>query len=81
MAQFLATLDATDGSEAPPQLTARQREVLAQVARGLGDKEIARALGLSPRTVEMHVANALASFGERNRSEAVSRAHHWQLLG
>jgi DNA-binding NarL/FixJ family response regulator len=80
MTQFLAVLDAQAQAGAPPQLTARQREVLAQVARGASDKEIARALALSPRTVEMHVARALAALGARNRSEAVSRAHHWKLL-
>ncbi|WP_284618394.1 alpha/beta fold hydrolase [Aquabacterium humicola] len=82
MAAFLASLAAADaGAGTPaPQLTARQREVLLHVARGLGDKEIARALQLSPRTVEMHVARALAALGARNRSEAVSRAHHWKLL-
>jgi pimeloyl-ACP methyl ester carboxylesterase len=80
VAAFLAALAAADGGQPPPQLTERQREVLAQVARGLGDKEIARALQLSPRTVEMHVARALAALGARNRSEAVSRALHWKLL-
>jgi pimeloyl-ACP methyl ester carboxylesterase/DNA-binding CsgD family transcriptional regulator len=83
MSQFLAALEATDGAPAagPPKLTERQRDVLQHVARGLSDKEIARALALSPRTVEMHVARALAALGARNRSEAVSRAHQWKLLG
>lgn len=86
MMEFLAALEATDASAgdgvaaARPQLTERQREVLAHVARGLSDKEIARALELSPRTVEMHVARTLDALGARNRSEAVSRAHHWKLL-
>lgn len=82
MSQFLAALPREDGDapQALPQLTPRQREVLAQVARGRGDKEIARDLGLSPRTVEMHVARALAALGARNRSEAVSRAHVYRLL-
>jgi DNA-binding CsgD family transcriptional regulator len=57
-----------------------QREVLAQVARGLTDKEIAQRLSLSPRTVEMHVAGAIERLGCRNRSEAVSRAHAWKLI-
>jgi len=80
--QFLAALEATEGQPAgaAPQLTERQRDVLQQVARGLSDKEIARAMNLSPRTVEMHVARAIAALGARNRSEAVSRAHQWQLL-
>jgi len=80
MTQFLSTIEAGEQGGAPPELTLRQREVLAQVARGLSDKEIARLLALSPRTVEMHVARALAALGARNRSEAVSRAHHWKLL-
>jgi len=84
MADFLAALDAaeqrSEAGAAPPELTERQREVLVHVARGLSDKEIARTLQLSPRTVEMHVARALAALGARNRSEAVSRAHQWRLL-
>lgn len=54
-------------------LTARQAQVLAEVARGLTDKEVARALSLSPRTVEMHVARALAVLDCRSRTEAVRK--------
>lgn len=80
---FLATLDGDTVPAAAPSvvaLTPRQREVLALVARGHTDKEIARRLALSPRTVEMHVARAIAALGARNRSDAVSRAHQAQLL-
>jgi DNA-binding CsgD family transcriptional regulator len=76
--QFLAQLDAPTPPAAT--LTPRQRQVLAQVARGLTDKEIARDLALSPRTVEMHVARALATLGARNRSDAVSRALQARLI-
>ena len=62
------------------RLTPRQEEVLRLVARGHSDKEIAKALKLSPRTVEMHVAGAIERLGCRNRSEAVSRAHAWKLI-
>lgn len=80
MTRFLETLDAADGTGPPPSLTQRQRQVLGLVAGGLTDKEIGRQLALSPRTVEMHVARAIAALGARNRSDAVSRAHHWRLL-
>jgi DNA-binding NarL/FixJ family response regulator len=55
-------------------LTARQREILASISKGRTDKEIARALRLSPRTVEMHVAHVLAALDCRNRAEAVRKA-------
>jgi len=42
------------------QLSEREREVLGLIIEGLTNKEIARALGLSPRTVETHRANLFA---------------------
>ena len=54
-------------------LTAREREVLARLAEGLTDHEIAEALTLSPRTVEMHVSSILRKLGARNRAEAARR--------
>ena len=83
---FLDSLDggaeAAEGSAGrpAPQLTARQREVLAAVAQGHTDKQIGRLLELSPRTVEMHVARAIDALGARNRTDAVSRAHALKLL-
>ena len=67
-------------AEPAPSLTKRQTEVLMAVARGLGDKQIAKLLGLSPRTVEMHVAASLKSMGCSTRSEAVHRAGSAGLL-
>ncbi|HWP11111.1 MAG TPA: alpha/beta fold hydrolase [Ramlibacter sp.] len=61
-------------------LTARQHEVLKQVAAGLTDKQIARALSLSPRTVEMHVASAMKALDCATRAEAVHRAAEAGLL-
>lgn len=80
MRAFHAGLAHRETGAAPPTLTPRQREVLQRVAQGETDKEIGRFLGLSPRTVEMHVARALAALGVRSRAEAVRRALQSGLL-
>jgi DNA-binding CsgD family transcriptional regulator len=55
-------------------LTAREREVLDRVAHGLHAKEIGAALGISPRTVEVHKARIMAKLGARNVAELVRLA-------
>jgi RNA polymerase sigma factor (sigma-70 family) len=52
-------------------LTPREREVLEKAALGLHAKEIARALGISPRTVEVHKTRIMAKLGVRNVAELV----------
>jgi FixJ family two-component response regulator len=52
-------------------LTAREREVLDHAARGLHAKEIGRALGISPRTVEVHKSRIMSKLGVRNVAELV----------
>ena len=47
-------------------LTPRERLVLTQIVRGFSSKEIARALRISPRTVEFHRTNLLKKVGARN---------------
>ena len=63
-----------------PRLSRRQTQILGLVAKGLTDKQVARELGLSPRTVEMHVALALRALSCANRAEAVHRAGQEGLL-
>jgi FixJ family two-component response regulator len=53
------------------QLTPREREVLEQAALGLHAKEIARKLGISARTVEVHKTRVMAKLGVRNVAELV----------
>ena len=52
-------------------LTAREREVLELAAKGLHAKEIARQLGISARTVEVHKSHIMAKLGARNVAELV----------
>ncbi len=68
------------GEASSVALTPRQIEILREVARGQTDKQIARKLLLSPRTVEMHVANALLALACRTRAEAVRRATELKLI-
>lgn len=57
----------------PRSLTTRERDVVAGLARGATSKEIARRLGLSPRTVEDVRARLLRKFGVRNAAELLAR--------
>jgi ATP/maltotriose-dependent transcriptional regulator MalT len=61
-------------------LTRRELEVLRLVAAGGTNREIARDLYLSPRTVDMHVRNTLAKLGARSRTDATRRAADLGLL-
>ncbi len=55
----------------PIRLSVQQRRVLTLVGRGLTAKEIARQLGISPKTVEQHKARIFKQLGVRNQAEAV----------
>lgn len=61
-------------------LSDREREILACVARGLGDREIAEQLVLSPHTVHRHVANIRTKLGSPSRTAAVAEAARLGLL-
>lgn len=53
-------------------LTARQREVLALLARGSSNKDIALALGISDATVRVHVSSVMRALGVENRTQAAT---------
>jgi DNA-binding CsgD family transcriptional regulator/uncharacterized membrane protein YkvA (DUF1232 family) len=55
-------------------VTARETEVLALLAQGLPNREIAERLYLSPRTVERHISNLTVKAGVRSRSELIAFA-------
>jgi two-component system, NarL family, nitrate/nitrite response regulator NarL len=74
----LLAVEGANGPEAlipaPPaetrDLTGREREVLGCLAEGMSNKQIARALGISVRTVTVHVSNLLRKTGAASRTEA-----------
>jgi pimeloyl-ACP methyl ester carboxylesterase len=68
------------GEPAAALLSAREREVLALVANGLSDQEIAEQLVLSPHTVHRHVANIRNKLGRGSRTAAVAEAARLGLL-
>ena len=51
-------------------LTSREREVLAEIAKGRSNREIARALTVSEKTVKAHVSSVLAKLGVQDRTQA-----------
>lgn len=64
----------------PEPLTAREREVLGHMAAGRPNKEIARELTISERTVKFHVSQILKKLEATNRTEAVRRARERGLI-
>jgi DNA-binding NarL/FixJ family response regulator len=69
--------------EAAPRgegLTSREREVLALLAEGLGNKAIAARLGISEHTAKFHVNAILGKLGVESRAEAIVRAARLGLV-
>jgi DNA-binding NarL/FixJ family response regulator len=62
------------------RLTAREREVLAEIGRGRSNREIARTLTLSEKTVKTHVSAVLAKLGVPDRTQAALYAVRTGLL-
>ena len=72
MAEAVAA-DVARPRELPP-LTPRERSVLLALVGGRSNKEIARDMGISHRTVEVHRASLMTRLGARNLAEAVRMA-------
>lgn len=70
-----ALINTTTGSPAPGHdLTGREREILAMMAQGLKNPDIAERLVVSRSTVKFHVSNILRKLGANTRTEAVALA-------
>ena len=65
-----ALLESRRSRAAGPQLTDREREVLRLVAEGLANKQIARRLGISERTVKAHLTSVFQRLGVTDRTQA-----------
>ena len=69
-----------DGPAAPFGLTGRELEVLRLVAAGLGNREIAAELFISPKTASVHVSKILGKLGVASRGEAAATAHRLHIF-
>jgi DNA-binding CsgD family transcriptional regulator len=61
-------------------LTGQEMRVLAELASGRANKEIARTLGLSPNTVKTHLAHLFGKLEAGTRTEAVARARDLGII-
>jgi len=67
----MTSSDTRQTGERTSPLTGRETEVLRLAARGYSNREIARELGLSPRTIQAHMANIFGKMEVASRTEAV----------
>jgi DNA-binding NarL/FixJ family response regulator len=73
------SLDGENGQA--EELTAREREILAAVARGLSNKAISQELWVTEQTVKFHLTNVYRKLGVPSRTAAVRYAHEHGLVG
>jgi DNA-binding CsgD family transcriptional regulator len=63
-----------DETDAASPLTQRQAEVVSLLAAGKSTREVARVLGVAPRTVQVHVGMIMKKLGVANRLQVVALA-------
>ncbi|MFF0742015.1 response regulator [Streptomyces sp. NPDC004111] len=80
IAEFTSRPAAPAPSDRLEVLTARERETLLHLAKGLSNAEIAAALTVSEHTVKTHVGNVLSKLGLRDRIQAVICAYESGLV-
>jgi len=68
-------------SPAPSPLAAREREVLALVAKGTSNRDIARELFISEATVKTHLSHVFTKLGVTDRAAAVAKGYEQGILG
>lgn len=80
IAEFATRSRESPGSQRLAALTAREREVVALVATGLSNAEIAAKLYVSPATAKTHAARAMGKLGARDRAQLVVAAYEAGLV-
>jgi NarL family two-component system response regulator LiaR len=73
-ARLMAEVAGGGEAAAADPLTAREREVVALIARSFSNKRIARELGISEKTVKTHVSNVLTKLGLADRTQVALHA-------
>jgi LuxR family maltose regulon positive regulatory protein len=81
LAAFDETASLAGADPLPEPLSAREREVLALLAAGLTNRQIAASLFISPETAKKHTAAIYGKLGVNNRTQAAARAREMGLLG
>jgi DNA-binding NarL/FixJ family response regulator len=71
---------AREGSEVASSLTPREQQILELISEGMTMRQVATRLGISPRTVETHVAKLYRKLAVRTRVQAVARAASLGLI-
>ena len=73
-ADLVVSVPGADPETLSQPLTAREREVVALLAEGLSNKEIALRLGIAPDTAKFHVARVIDKLDATGRTDAVAHA-------
>lgn len=81
--EFVSKLLAGARAGAPhhSEMTERERQVLALVAEGLGNREVGEQLGIAGRTAQKHLENLFRKFDVHDRTELVTKAFRAGLIG
>jgi DNA-binding NarL/FixJ family response regulator len=81
LVQYFANMRPVIPQTAFPELTDREREVLALIVDGRSNAQIAESLSLSPKTVSNHISNIFSKLQVLDRAQAVTRARQMGLNG
>ncbi|HCM35852.1 MULTISPECIES: response regulator transcription factor [Chryseobacterium] len=78
--QLILDKKSSDGLNQVPKLTRREKEILAEAAKGLTTNQMAEKLFISPHTVESHRKNLIEKFQTSNLSSAIKLAIEYGLI-